>query len=145
MKKKQQQNKFRFKGLIINHETTQIVDHESMENMVTGLVKEFVIEENRITRESKIKNLVNKIIQKRFDYSFDKSTDLTYCIDFKSFVQSTDQLFIHILKSTDFIVFNEKIEFFCSYLKKVIKNDKLRIIILSSLTQYPLKELMESL
>jgi hypothetical protein len=72
MKTKQEENKFRFKGLATNHETAQVVNHESLEDMVRGLVKEFVVEENRITRESKTKNLVNKIIQKRFVYDFDK-------------------------------------------------------------------------
>jgi hypothetical protein len=43
-----------------------------MENMVRGLVKEFVIEYKKITRKSKTRNLVNKIVQKRFDYNFDK-------------------------------------------------------------------------
>ncbi len=44
LKTKHNQNKFRFKGLTKNQETAQIVNHESMENMVRGLVKEFVIE-----------------------------------------------------------------------------------------------------
>jgi hypothetical protein len=72
LKTKHNQNKFRFKGLIKNQETAQIVNHESMENMVRGLVKEFVIEYKKITRKSKTRNLVNKIVQKRFDYNFDK-------------------------------------------------------------------------
>jgi hypothetical protein len=72
MKTKQEENKFRFKGLTTNHETAQVVNHQSLEDMVRGLVKEFVVEENRITREPKTKNLINKIIQKRFVYDFDK-------------------------------------------------------------------------
>ena len=40
--------------------------------MVRGLIEEFVVEENRITREPKTKDLVNKIIQKRFAFDFDK-------------------------------------------------------------------------
>ena len=40
--------------------------------MVRGVIEEFVVEENRITREPKIKDLVNKIIQKRFAFDFDK-------------------------------------------------------------------------
>jgi hypothetical protein len=64
--------KFRFKGFVLNYESGKIINGESMESMIRGLVKELIVEENRITREPKTKDLVNKLIQKKFVFDFDK-------------------------------------------------------------------------
>ena len=64
--------KFRFKGFVLNFESGKVINGESMESMIRGRVNELVVEEQRITREPKTKNLVNKIVQKKFAFEYDK-------------------------------------------------------------------------
>jgi hypothetical protein len=61
-------------GRIIESEIiSKFINHETMVRMVRGEVNEKVIvEENEITRDSKSKSVINKYLEKKFRFDYDK-------------------------------------------------------------------------
>ena len=59
------------KGFTLNHENTQILNHENMIRMVKGEIKELtLVNENKITRQNK--HIVNKYNEKIYRFGYDK-------------------------------------------------------------------------
>jgi hypothetical protein len=65
--------KCKIKGFCLNYENYQFLNFETMTKMIKGQIKDVIIvEENKITRDQKTKNTVNKYQEKIFSFDYDK-------------------------------------------------------------------------
>ncbi len=63
----------KIKGFYLNYENSQFINFKLMDKMVKKECKGVtIIDENKITRESKTKNIVNKYQEKFFSFDYDK-------------------------------------------------------------------------
>lgn len=61
------------KGFTLNFENSQVINHNQMIKIVKGEIKERVlVDENKITRDTKNKTIVNKYQEKVFKFEYDK-------------------------------------------------------------------------
>jgi hypothetical protein len=61
------------KGFGLNYENSKFINNETMVRMVRSEVNEKVIvEENKITRDSKSKSVINKYLEKKFRFDYNK-------------------------------------------------------------------------
>lgn len=65
--------KCKIKGFYLNYENSQFLNHKAMSKMIKGEIKNMtIVEENKITRDHKTKNIVSKYQEKLFSFDYDK-------------------------------------------------------------------------
>jgi hypothetical protein len=62
----------RIKGFTLNYETSEKINSDSINNILEYKDKKISTQYNRITRDSKTKELLNKIETKEFGFVYDK-------------------------------------------------------------------------
>ena len=68
-------SKCTIKGFRLNYENEQVLNHQSMIQVIKNEVKELVtVDENKICRDSKNKTIVNRYQQKTYKFGYDKRT-----------------------------------------------------------------------
>src|SRR5271156_2187841 len=61
----------KIKGFYLNYENSQILNYDSMVQMIKGEIKNrTIIEANKITRDPKTKHIVNKYQEKIFSFDY---------------------------------------------------------------------------
>jgi G:T-mismatch repair DNA endonuclease (very short patch repair protein) len=73
-------SKFRWKGFTLNYNSSQVVNRESVKDLILRH-KALTVPESRITIDRETKNLVTKIVEKKFDFKFNKRLINKICDD----------------------------------------------------------------
>ena len=65
-------NMLKVKGFTLCHDNARKINGDAMEKLIDGESQYITVQNNNITRNSKTKELVNKVQAKKLSYEFDK-------------------------------------------------------------------------